>query len=62
MGVAAAFIDGGYLDKILLNDNKGKRIDYQKKYTSADSHCVARTIRPSDRSEQRAVRGVRRTP
>ena len=30
MGVAAVFIDGGYLDKVLLQDSRGNRIDYSK--------------------------------
>ena len=30
VGVVAVFIDGGYLDKLLLQDAKGSRIDYQK--------------------------------
>ena len=28
MGIAAVFIDGGYLDKILFHDHQNKRIDY----------------------------------
>ena len=28
MGVAAVFIDGGYLDKILFHDHRNQRIDY----------------------------------
>lgn len=30
MGVAAAFIDGGYLDKVLFFDHQNRRIDLQK--------------------------------
>ncbi len=30
MGVAAAFIDGGYLNKVLFHELKGRRIDYQQ--------------------------------
>jgi len=30
MGMAAVFIDGGYLDKVLLLNHGGKKIDYQK--------------------------------
>ncbi len=30
MGVSAVFIDGAYLDKVLLQDARGNRIDYQK--------------------------------
>lgn len=30
MGVAAVFIDGGYLDKVLFYDHQNRRIDYQK--------------------------------
>jgi uncharacterized LabA/DUF88 family protein len=30
VGRAAVFLDGGYLDKVLQYDHKGKRIDYSK--------------------------------
>ena len=30
MGIAAAFIDGGYLDKVLYYDHTNQRIDYAK--------------------------------
>ncbi len=30
MGVAAVFIDGGYLDKVLFFDHQNQRIDYEK--------------------------------
>ena len=30
MGIAAVFIDGGYLDKVLEHDHSGSRIDYGK--------------------------------
>lgn len=30
MGIAAVFIDGAYLDKVLLNDFNSARIDYEK--------------------------------
>lgn len=29
MGVTAVFIDGGYLDKVLMYDHPGQRIDYE---------------------------------
>jgi uncharacterized LabA/DUF88 family protein len=30
MGVTAVFIDGGYLDKVLLHDHQSQRIDFEK--------------------------------
>jgi len=30
MGISAAFIDGGYLDKVLYYDHENQRIDYEK--------------------------------